>query len=255
MNSKHASRTRFASLPLGILFLLTTVSPAFAQRGVTIPARSGSTTDENGSGNTAAPPVIPVAPLNSSFSGNSSVSRATVPSSSPGQGNIESSATQVSGPTLNTNVTAVQRVDVPPPPLDVATIKRLAELRKELRIAESATKARINLPSDDLFPSNDNTRIDPLAEPVLAGVVEYLERTLKKNVTIKVLYIPGDEAAKEAAWSRALVLIDWLKENSSLDPNLLKASAPEELTKATPRSNANSIGETEFVSRMELHLE
>jgi len=137
----------------------------------------------------------------------------------------------------------------------VATIKRLAELRKELRIAESATKARINLPSDDLFPSNDNTRIDPLAEPVLKGVVEYLQHTLKKNVTVKVLYVPGEPSAKEAAWSRALVLIDWLRQNSSLDPNLLKASAPEELGKAAPKANATSIGETEFVSRMELHLE
>ncbi len=255
MNTNLSVRTRFAALLPVLLLLLTSASPAFSQRGLTIPARSASTTDDDVSGNTTTPPVVPVAPLNSSLSGNSSLSRAMVPTSPPGQGNIESQSTPVSDPALNTNVTAVQRVDVTPPPMDVATIKRLAELRKELRVAESATKARINLPSDDLFPSDDNSRIDPLAEPVLAGVVEYLERTLKKNVTIKVLYVPGEPSAKEAAWSRALVLIDWLRQNSSLDPNLLKASAPEELTKETPKANATSIGETEFVSRMELHLE
>jgi len=149
----------------------------------------------------------------------------------------------------------VQRVEVPRAPLDVATMKRLAELAKELRAAESATRARVNLPAADLFIEGSDSEIHPLAEPTLATLVEYLERTLKKNVTVKALYVPGVAGAREQAWDRVLSLIEWLAANSSLDPDRLKASLPQSLDKPSPKVNAMNIGETEYVSRIEVHLE
>ena len=128
-------------------------------------------------------------------------------------------------------------------------------------MAESAARARINLPAEDLFVATAGTTIDPLAVPALEGVVENLERTLtcgdalKKDVMIRAFYIPGEVGAKEKTWARCLALIDWLKENTSLTSEQLKAAGPEPLDKAAPKSNATSIGESEFVSRIELHLE
>ncbi len=228
--------------------------PAFAQRSVVIPARSSSTLDQN-EGVVVTPPPAPVAPLSSPLSDKAGFSKVAVPSSVPGQGMVQTQSTPIADPAPNTNVTAVQRVETPPPPLDVATIKRLAELRRELRVAESAARARINLPADDLFLRDVAPAIDPLAEPVLREVVEYLERTLKKKVTVQSLYEPGEAGAKDLAWARVLALIDWLKANSSLDPTLLTATAPAPLSQAAPKTYALNIGESEYVNRIELHLE
>jgi hypothetical protein len=145
--------------------------------------------------------------------------------------------------------------ELPPTSPDVATIKRLSELRRELRISESATMARITLPTDDVFAENTEATIDPLAVTSLGKVVEFMERSEKKNITVKALYIPEVEGAKELAWARSLGLIEWLKANSALAPDRIKASTPEPLQKAVAKVNATEAGDTEFVSRIELNLE
>lgn len=237
------------------MFLPALAVPAFSQRSVIIPARSSSTLGESPA-TQAPPPAVPlIAPLSSPLTAKSQFSQVMVPSSVPGKGSIETQATPLADPVLDMEVAAVQRVETPKPPLDVATIKRLAELRRELKIAESAARARISLPADDLFLSDDGSGIDPLAVPALRELVEYLERTLKKDVTIKALYVPGEAGAREKAWDRVLALMGWLGENSSLDPDRIRASAPRPLDKPAPKANATSLGETEFVSRIELHLQ
>jgi hypothetical protein len=237
------------------LFLFLTATSGHSQRGVIIPAQSSSSLDESTSVVTAPTPNAPVAPLGSQIRDKSNVSQVTVPTSTPGKGNVSSVSERVATPATDTNVVAIQRVEVTPPPLDVATIKRLAELRDELGVAESAAKARINLPANDLFVAGKETKIEPLAEPALASVVEYLERTLKKNITVRSFFDPLEEGGKERAWARTLALIDWLKANSTLEPDHLKATSPEVLTKATPKAFSLNIGEVEFVNRIELHLE
>lgn len=256
MKTPTLLRTGRACVTAGALSLFLTATSAYPQqRGVVIPARSSSTLDETNAVVTAPAPVAPVAPLTSSIRDKSNVSQVTVPASPPGKASISTSSEPIMTPAPDTNVVAIQRVEVTPPPLDVATIKRLAELRDELGVAESAARARINLPADDLFISGEETKIEPLAEPALESVVEYLERTLKKNVTVKSLYDPLEEDGKERAWSRTLALIDWLKANSALEPDRLKATSPEVLSKATPKAYSLNIGEVEYVNRIELHLE
>lgn len=228
-------------------------TPALAQR-VVIPARSGGTLQEGTAVTPAAPPA-PVSPLGSAFSDKTGFAKVPVPTTAPGQGTVATQSIPMADPAVDPNVTAVQRVEVTPPPLDVATIKRLAQLRRELSVAESAAKARINLPADEIFAETRPAMIHPLAVPLLVDVVEYLERTLKKDVTVRAFYDPTDPAGKEIAWKRVLSLIDWLKDHSALDPDLLRASGPVPLDKAVPKAFALNIGETEFVNRLELHLE
>jgi hypothetical protein len=256
MKTPTLLRTGRACVTAGALSLFLTATTAFPQqRGVVIPARSSSTLDETNAVVTTPTVDAPVAPLVSPIRDKSNVSPLVVPSTSPGKAAISTSSGPVATPAPDTNVVAIQRVEVTSPPLDVATIKRLAELRDELGVAESAARARINLPADDLFVSGKEVRIEPLAEPALGSVVEYLERTLKKNITVKPLYDPLEEGGKDRAWARTLALIDWLKANSSLEHDRLKATSPEALTKATPKAYSLNIGEVEYVNRIELHIE
>lgn len=255
MKRRPVLLSRCASFALGGLLLPALVAPAFSQRSVIIPAQSSSTIEESAGADPVPPPAAPVVPLGSSLTTKSQFSQIPVPTSIPGKGSVEVQTTPLADPAPDTDVVAVQRVEPTKPPLDVATAKRLAELRRELRIAESAAQARISLPADDLFVATEEEVIDPLAVPALKELVEYLERTLKKDVTIKSLHVPGEEGAKEKAWRRVLVLMDWLRENSSLDPDRFRAAAPRPLDKPAPKANATSIGETEFVARIELHLQ
>lgn len=242
-------------LIVGAFLGLAMMETALSQRSVTIPARSASTLDDSVIPAEAPDVVSPVVPLSSPFDGKSSVSRVAVPETRPGGGQVATQTTRVADPAMTGTATVLDRSEPPAPPLDVMTIKRLSELRRELRISESAVRARINLPADELFLARAKATVDPLAEPALEKIAEFLERTLKKKVTVKALYVPGEEGAKEEAWSRSLALLDWLTENSSLDPGNLTAGSPEPLDREVQKANATSPGELEFVSRIELNIE
>lgn len=255
MRYPTVSLSLFSPLGLGAVFAVVFATSAPAQKSVTIPAKSASTLEKSPDTGPAPAAAAPVVPLTSPFSGKSNVSRVSVPAPQPGGGSITTQATPVADPVMKGTATAIERVESPKAPLDVTTIKRLSELRRELNIAESAVRARISLPANELFEAQSSTTIDPLAVPALNKIAEFLERTLKKEVTVKPFYIPGEEGAKEQAWSRSLALLEWLKENSSLSPDHLTASSPEPLDKPAPKANATSIGETEYVSRIELNIE
>lgn len=255
MKTSLSSSHRISPLIAVALLGLILAPEGRSQGAVTIPARSASTLDNETVVSEAPDVIAPVAPLSSPFDGKSSVSRVSVPTSLPGGGQVATQNTRVSDPVMTGTATVVERSEPPAPPLDVTTIKRLSELRRELRISESAIRARINLPADELFVPGSNGEVDPLAVPALGKIVEYLERTLKKKITVNALYIPGEAGAKEQAWARSLALIDWLGENSSLDPANLTAGAPRALEREVQKANATSPGELEYVSRIELNIE
>ena len=227
----------------------------FAQRSVTIPAQSSSSVEESATESPESRPSPPVAPLSSPFNGSSSVSRVAVPTQSVGVGEVSSQATRVPDETPTGTVTAMERVEIVPPPLDVATIKRLAELQRELNVAESATKARVTLPANEIFAENSATVIDHLSKPVLLKVVEYLSLTLKKEVTIKGYFAPYSEGGEAEAWARSLALLKWIAANSELEGDNLKVVAPEILRKETAKQFATGIGDTEFVPVIVINLE
>jgi hypothetical protein len=242
-------------LLFGAFLGLAIMQTGFPQRSVTIPARSASTLDDTVVFAEAPDVVSQVVPLSSPFDGKSSVSRVAVPETRPGGGQVATQTTRVADPVMTGTATVLERSEPPAPLLDVMTIKRLSELRRELRISESAVRARINLPADELFVVKSDSSIDPLAVPALEKIVEFLERTLKKKVTVRALYVPGEAGAKEQAWARSLTLINWLTENSSLDPANLTAGSPGPLDREVQKANATSPGELEFISRIELNIE
>ena len=149
----------------------------------------------------------------------------------------------------------MQRVEPVKTQQDVATIKRLTVLRKELNVTESASKARISLPADQLFVENSAADLDELSKPTLLKMTEYMELTLKKEVTVKAYFIPDDPKGEEQSWSRSLSLVKWITANSTIDPEKLKVLAPEPLSKKTPKEYSTTPGDSEFVARIELNLE
>lgn len=148
----------------------------------------------------------------------------------------------------------MQRVEGEVEVIDENKINRLAELRRELRVADAAAQARIGMPTDDLFEESAPTTIDDLAIPTLKKVMEYIELNDKKNVTVNSYYAPDQEGGKELAWARTLSLIEWMAANSSFEVENFKASGPAPVTKPTAKKFTSEVGDVEFVNRTDLVL-
>lgn len=239
---------------LALSFALT--HSLFAQRAK-IPARSASSVN-GGTVEVEEPTVSPPTIEGRTFPGKSSVSRVTVPAPGMNKGKVSTSPVRVEDAgerNPRQPVAAVQTLPVASQELDPAKKERLGELRRELRVADSAAWARIGLPADEVFEEDAVTTVDDLAEPTLKKIVEYIHLNDKKNITVKSFYVKEQENAKTIAWSRSLALIEWLAENSNLGEESFQASNPLPVTKPTPKENATSAGEVEFLNRIELKLD
>jgi hypothetical protein len=223
--------------------LTAAVSIGTAQ--VKIPAKSGSSLEESNKETSSTEIAKPAA---SRFDKRSNVSR-----SAP-EGPKTLTPSNVTPPDPK-NLAATKRVPVPKQNLNPAAIARLADLRRELRIAESATQARFALPTEDLFEKTAPTTIDDLSEPTLKKVVEFIALNEKRSVTVKSSYLPDAENGKGRAWTRSLALIEWMTANSSLEPEQFRASTPTPVTVETLRKVAKNVGEGDLVARIEMVLE
>ena len=221
---------------------------------VKIPANSAKPLDSASTTTTSAIP-----PVNSpAFKGSSTFSRVKQPTAPmlSQKATITSSTQPVKDQKLDgSKVIAIQRVELKGPPQSVATIKRLAELRRELNIAESAARARIVLPADDLFEESDPVSIDRFAEPALMQISEYLLLTNKKKITVTSYYAPDQEGGKSLAWGRSLSLIEWMEDKGGLPDDSINSSRPAPVENKTLKASPNTPGETEFQNRIILNLE
>ncbi|MEX2581239.1 MAG: hypothetical protein WD342_19440 [Verrucomicrobiales bacterium] len=224
---------------------------AFAQ--VTIPARSSSSLDDQ-TDDPATEPTTPPVQLTSPFPGKSSVSRVRVPTPGVEEGKVTTQTTPATDTPPSVAVVATQRVAPVERGFNVITIRRLAELRRELRVADAALKTMIALPADELFEDEESLAIDDLAAPALHKVIEYIELNDKKKVTVRSLY-NREEGAKELGRERSVALIKWMMENSPSGLDDFEAAAPAPVAKPTAKQNATEVGDTEYVNRIELLLE
>lgn len=240
-------------------FFLTVTSIAlgwtsFSGAQVKIPANSAKSLDDAPATTTSALP-----PVNSpAFSGSSSISRVQTPTTpiSGQKATITSSTQAVKDQKIDgSKVIAIQRVQIKGPPQSVATIKRLSELRRELNIAESAARARITLPADDLFEDADPVAIDQFAEPALKQISEYLLLTNKKKITVTSFYAPDQDNGKALAWGRSLSLIEWMEDKGGLPADSINTARPAPVEAKTVKQFPNTQGETEFQNRIVLNLE
>jgi len=154
--------------------------------------------------------------------------------------------------TGDVDASATATVPAIQPQMNANDMKRMAELRRELNIADSATVAALSFKSDDLF-TGENATIETLAAPTLEKVAEYIALGNKKNVTVRSYYVPG-EGTKETAWDRSLALIDWMKENTAIELENIRAIGPGMATAPVPKENATDVNSTELVSMIEVEI-
>lgn len=219
--------------------------PVLVDAQVKIPAKSGSTLDDPAGTNN--PAIVPSA-NRSQFTTQSNVSRTTP----TGPSELQPPASPLPKPGA---VTALQRVESPKQNINPQRSMRLADLRRELGIKEMARKARIALPTEDLFEKTKPTQIDDLSEATLKKVAEYLDLSGFKTVTVKPFYLRDQAGDKELSWTRSLSLIEWMDSHTELKSEAFQANRPDPVLQATPKKVAKNLGESEFVGRIELHLE
>ncbi|MDF1740730.1 MAG: hypothetical protein P1U86_16330 [Verrucomicrobiales bacterium] len=240
-------------------FFLTITSLALGWTGyseaqVKIPANSAKSLENAPASTTTAPPAVSQPAFNSS----SAVSRVQQPTTqNPGQKATITTSTQPVKEQMidGSKVIAIQRVEAKAAPQSVATIKRLSELRRELNIAESASRARIVLPADELFEDEDPVMIDKFSEPVLKQISEYLLLTEKRKITLTSFYAPDQEDGKSLAWGRSLSLIEWFEDQGGLPADSINSGRPAPVESKTQKKFPNVPGERAFQNRIELNLE
>lgn len=240
-------------------FFLTVTSIALGWTGyseaqVKVPANSAKSLDSAPAATTTAPPAV----SQPAFSSSSNVSRVQQPTTlNPAQKATISNSTQPVKEQMidGSKVIAIQRVEAKTPPQSVATIKRLSELRRELNIAVSASRARIVLPSDELFEDSHPLLIDKFAVPVLKQISEYLLLTDKKKITLTSYYAPDQDDGKALAWGRSLSLIEWLEDQGGLPADSINSTRPAPVQTKTQKEFPNTPGERAFQNRIELNLE
>ncbi len=124
---------------------------------------------------------------------------------------------------------------IPPSPKQVSpeTSKRIAEIKRELKIAESATAARAIFKADEVFSENSPV-IEDTAKPTLKMLAEFMELSPKDAASVSYRYIATKESESDARL-RAFALVDYLSkfagatstEFTILDPKPVAAENPK----------------------------
>jgi|GEM_PF-967379 len=253
MTSQPVFAPTLSSVLFSCALILLSGSVASGQGRVTIPAQSSSTL-EGGAGVSVPGATLPSGGTNN-FPGKKGVPRVQGPPVSQ-PATVTTSPVRISdAPIVEGEIAAMQTVEPVKRNFDPKVQKRLAELRRELSISEAALVARITLPADAVFQEEARTVVDDRAAgPTLTKVAEYLRLSPKKDVTVQTFYVEGGENAKGIAWSRSLALLEWLVRKGEVPGETLRASGPAPVTKPTAKADATAVGETEFVSRIEITL-
>jgi len=223
-------------------------SASALQAQVTIPAQSASSRDEDPEPETVI--TAPVPQTGTLIQRNTTISQMPPPPPTSAPAPQPAPTARPGEP-----VAAMQRVPPVVQNIDGAKIDRLAELRRELRVADAASLARITLHTDNLFLLSKPGEVDELAIPTLKKVAEYIKLNDKQDVTLRSYFIPDQEDGKELAWKRSLVLIEWIAERTGLAPGQFRATSPEPVQKPSPKAFATKVGDTEFINRTEFILE
>lgn len=151
------------------------------------------------------------------------------------------------------NKSDMKSVEVRQPALSIEDRKKVADLRKELNIAEAATGSSVRFRTDQLFTDDDTALLESLAKPTLSKLVEYMRLSGRNHVIVQSYYVP-DKVRKSLAWNRSLALIDWMSESGGVDLEKIRAAGPKMATQPVPEENANNAVATELVSTIELEL-
>ncbi|HQZ29636.1 MAG: hypothetical protein KA250_09090 [Verrucomicrobiales bacterium] len=135
----------------------------------------------------------------------------------------------------------------------VETAKRLAEIRRELGIADAATQSLIKLDTENLFTEGAAT-LDPIATDTLAKIAEYIRLVDEEKVGVTYHFaVPLND--KALAWDRSVALVAWMTKEGGLGKTEFVVNTPDEVKVATPTPAADDGNTAFFKSTVEILIQ
>jgi flagellar motor protein MotB len=261
------SKTQFLQLPgstslaMFSVALALTVTQSLAQQKVVIEGGPGKIQISDRDGRPE-----PVLPGGAVFRGSAARSNQTIPQaylSAAPSGTTEirpvpNSPTTVVVPAKTEVSVDVNGVQAASPAAiiteqSVETAKRLAEIRRELGIADAATQSLIKLDTENLFTVG-TASLDPISAETLSLIAEYISLVDEEKVGLTYHFaIPLND--KALAWDRSVALVSWMTKEGGLAKTEFVVNTPEEVKTATPTPAANDGNTAFFKSSVEILIQ
>lgn len=135
----------------------------------------------------------------------------------------------------------------------VETAKRLAEIRRDLGIADAAMQSLIKLDTENLFTVGAAT-IDPIATDTLVKIAEYIRLVDEEKVAVTYHFaIPLND--KALALDRSVALVSWMTKEGGLDKTEFVINTPDEVKVATPTPAVDDGNTAFFKSSVEILIQ
>ena len=134
---------------------------------------------------------------------------------------------------VTTGVAAAPLAPPAPKQITAEQSKRIAEIKRELEIAESATSARATFRAGDLF-SEKSPVIEDTAKPTLKMLAEFMEMSPKDAASVSYRYVVTEESESDARL-RAFALVEYLSKFAGATTTEFTILDPKPVTAATPK--------------------
>ncbi len=149
-------------------------------------------------------------------------------------------------------VAAVSVVPVKVTQRNPTTVKRLAELKRELEIQDAGNRAAVAVTTEGLF-KEDTEVIDDLSISRLQTIAEYLRLSEEDQVDV-TYHFDASEESKESAWGRSLSIVNWMETKGQVTRNIFRLNDPVQAARTPVRTNPQNPGDTEVVAWIEFSM-
>ena len=147
---------------------------------------------------------------------------------------------------------AVSNVPVKVTQRNPSTVKRLAELKRELEIQDVGNRAAVAVTTRGLF-KNDTEMIDELSVTRLHTIAEYLRLSEEDQVEVTYHFVESEEN-RDMAWSRSLSVVNWMETKGQVAKEIFRLNDPVAAVPTPVRTNPQNPRDTEIVGWIELSM-
>lgn len=149
-------------------------------------------------------------------------------------------------------ITEIKPAPTVPPASEQVTpeeSKRMAEIKRELGISESATAARAVLKAEEVF-TEKSPLIADAAKPTLKMLAEFMEISPKDSASVSYRYVATKESESDAR-TRAFALVDHLSKMAGATTTEFTILDPKPVTVENPKASPSG----QFITTAEPLLE
>ncbi|MDF1741226.1 MAG: hypothetical protein P1U86_18840 [Verrucomicrobiales bacterium] len=153
---------------------------------------------------------------------------------------------------VTADVKIAQTAPIAPKQISAEHSKRIAEIKRELEIAESATAARAILKAEEVF-SEKTPVVDEAAKPTLKMLAEFMELSPKDTATVTYKYVATEES-ESSARQRAFAVVDYLSTMAGATTTEFTILDPKPVTVENPKATPSGQFVTEAEALIEITL-